>query len=125
MQGAEDGQGDGKTQITQSYDLFDATGARDIGFGSPQRDQKDREAGAAHGERGSGQRKKCGEKSRVHIESKSRAYLERIFPGSRGFKLYNESGLIFLVGSVGESPLLEEREKWGTPLLSHSSQKQA
>jgi len=67
MQGAEDRQGDGETQIAQGYDLVEAASARDIGLGSPKGNQENQDAGAAHRERGSVQRKKCSEKGCVHV----------------------------------------------------------
>ena len=45
MQGAEDRQGDGETQVAQGCDLVEAAGLRDVGLGSPQGNQEKQDAG--------------------------------------------------------------------------------
>jgi hypothetical protein len=71
MQGAENCQGDGETQIAQGYDLVEAAGPREIGLGSPQGNQEKQDSGAAHRDRGAGNLKKRGEDDWVHVDGKS------------------------------------------------------
>ena len=61
MQGAEDRQGCGETQIAQGYDFVEAAGLRDIVPGSPQRNEENQDAGAAHRKHRARDFKECGE----------------------------------------------------------------
>ena len=45
MQGAEDSQGNGDTQVAQSYDFVQAASSRRFGPGSPQRNQEKQDVG--------------------------------------------------------------------------------
>jgi hypothetical protein len=65
---AEDRQGDGEAQIAQGYDLVQAPGPRDIGLRSPQRNQENQDAGAAHRDRRARGLKKYRENGCVHVE---------------------------------------------------------
>src|SRR5258708_4682269 len=62
MPRAEDRQRDGETQIGESYDLVQAGGPRDIGPGSPQRNNEKQDAAAAHPNHRARNLKKCGER---------------------------------------------------------------
>ena len=70
MQGAEDRQGGGETQIAQGYDLVEAAGLRDIGLRGPQRNQEKQDAGAAHRNHRARDLKKCGENGCVHVDAR-------------------------------------------------------
>lgn len=48
VQGAEDRQGEGETQIAQGHDLVEAAGLPDIGLRSPRGNHEKHDAGAAH-----------------------------------------------------------------------------
>jgi hypothetical protein len=67
MQGAEDRQGGGETQIAQGYDLVEAASPRDIGLRSPECNQEEQDAGAAHRNHRVRDLKKCGENGCVHV----------------------------------------------------------
>jgi hypothetical protein len=69
MQGTKDCHGDGKTQISQGYDLVQAAGLREISLRSPQRNQEKQDAGAAHRNHRARDLKKCGENSCVHVDA--------------------------------------------------------
>jgi hypothetical protein len=91
MQGAEDCQRDGETQIAQGYDLVEAAGAGDIGLGGPEGNQENQDAGAAHRYRGARNVKKRRENNWVHVDGEVRGlYLRRVLRGQYGLKLYNE-----------------------------------
>jgi hypothetical protein len=70
MQGAEDRQGGGETQIAQGCDLVQAAGLRDIGLCRPQRYEEKQDAGAAHRNHCAGDLKKCAENICVHVDAK-------------------------------------------------------
>jgi hypothetical protein len=102
MQGAEDRQRDGETQIAQGYDLVEAAGPCDIGLGSPQGDQKKQDAGAAHRDRGARERKKCGENGCVHADAKrkARALSGHVFRGQYALRLYNDESARIRLSSI-------------------------
>ena len=85
MQGAEDRQGNGETQIAQGYDLVEAAGPRDIALRSPQRNQEKQEAGAAHRNRCARDLEKCGEngESACECQRKLGALIRGNFPWCR------------------------------------------
>jgi hypothetical protein len=68
MQGAENRQRGGETQIAQGYNLVQAARPRDIGFRSPQGNQEKQDSGAAHRNHSSRNLKKCGENGYVHVD---------------------------------------------------------
>jgi hypothetical protein len=68
MQGAEDRQGGGETQIAQGYDLVQAVSPRDIALRSQDRDQNNYDAGSAHRGHCARDQKKCGENCYVHVD---------------------------------------------------------
>jgi hypothetical protein len=72
MQGAEDRQGRGETQIAQGDDIVQAVGLRDIGLCSPKRNKEEEDTGAAHRNHRARDLKKCGENGYVHVDGKIR-----------------------------------------------------
>jgi len=67
---AEDGQGDGETQIAQGYDFVQTAGPGDIGLGGPQRNEEKQDAGAAHRNRRARDLKKCDENGCEHVDAR-------------------------------------------------------
>lgn len=104
MQGAEDRQGGGKTQIAQGYDLVQAAGPLDIGPGSPQSNQEKQNGCTAHRDCGARELQKYGENGCVHVDAKrkSRALSwMHVFPGKYSSKFYNEAlGEYWLAGAT-------------------------
>jgi len=94
---AEDGQGDGETQIAQGYDFVQTAGPGDIGLGGPQRNEEKQDAGAAHRNRRARDLKKCGENGCVHLDAKrSSGVLSwgHVLPGQYGLTSAAKIGAI-------------------------------
>jgi hypothetical protein len=67
MQGSKHRQGDGETQIAQSYELVQAVGLREIGPGAPQRNEENKDASSAHRNYRAVDPKNCRDNSRLQV----------------------------------------------------------
>jgi hypothetical protein len=71
MQGPEDRQRGGKTQVAQGYDLVEAAALRNFGLRSPRGNQEKQDAGGAHRNHRTRHHEKSDQDCYVHVNALS------------------------------------------------------